>query len=121
MGDRPPFSGPVRVEVTAAVAMPASAPKRDRLTAQPIRRPDLDNYIKLALDGCGPCWRDDAQVVELCARKVYASDGRPHWTIAVEADAPDVGEPVPSRGRSCARRDRGGQGCRAAPGVASPP
>jgi len=85
LGDAEPFSGPLSVMVTAWVRQPQSIAKRDRLTAQPTRRPDLDNYCKLALDGCSPLWRDDAQVVELVARKRYALDGSPRWEIVAEA------------------------------------
>ncbi|MHB8393920.1 MAG: RusA family crossover junction endodeoxyribonuclease [Candidatus Dormibacteria bacterium] len=84
MGDQEPFSGPVRVEVTAYVRRPASIPKRDRLTALPTKRPDLDNYLKTVLDGCLPLWVDDAQVVSLTAAKVYAVTGSPRWSISVE-------------------------------------
>lgn len=84
LGDAEPFSGPVAVEVTVYIRQPASIPKRDRLTAMPTRRPDLDNYCKLALDGCSPLWVDDSQVVELVARKRYAVDSPPRWSITVE-------------------------------------
>ena len=63
LGDGEPFSCPVAVSVTAWVRMPASIPKRDRLTALPTRRPDADNFAKTALDGCSPLWADDSQVV----------------------------------------------------------
>ena len=84
LGDAEPFSGPLAVEVTVYVRQPASVPKSRRLTAQPTRRPDLDNYVKLALDGCSPLWQDDAQVVEMVARKRYAVDSPPRWSITVE-------------------------------------
>ena len=86
LGAQEPFSGPLSVTITVYIRQPASIPKRDRLTAQPTRRPDLDNYVKLALDGCSPLWQDDAQVVELVARKRYALDGGlPRWEIRVGA------------------------------------
>ncbi len=85
LGAQEPFSGPLAVTVTAWVRMPASVPKSRRLTAQPTRRPDLDNFVKLTLDGCSPLWVDDSQVVELSAAKRYALDGPPRWAITVEA------------------------------------
>ncbi|MGH7667435.1 MAG: RusA family crossover junction endodeoxyribonuclease [Candidatus Dormibacteria bacterium] len=84
LGDQEPFSGPVRLTVTAHVPVPKSLPKRLRGIAQPTRRPDLDNYIKLLLDGCSPLWSDDSQVVDLRAVKAYAWDRQPQWSITVE-------------------------------------
>jgi Holliday junction resolvase RusA-like endonuclease len=85
LGDQAPLSGPLSVDIVAWVRMPANIPRRDRLTARPVKRPDLDNLLKLVLDGCSPLWQDDSQVVELVARKRYAIDGPPRWDIAVEA------------------------------------
>lgn len=87
MGGSPPMQGPLRVTVTAWLRQPASIAKRDRLTALPTRRPDVDNFAKTVLDGCSPLWLDDAQVVDLVARKRYAVDAAPRWEISVdEAD-----------------------------------
>jgi Holliday junction resolvase RusA-like endonuclease len=80
-----PLAGPVRLTVTAYVRMPASIPKRDRLTALPYRRPDLDNLVKTVMDGASILWRDDAQVVELHASKRYAVDSLPCWEITIES------------------------------------
>src|SRR5438105_179040 len=72
MKGRRPFTGPLEVYITAVLRMPTSTPKSKRFTAQPMKRPDIDNYLKAALDGLSPCWVDDAQVVKLGARKRYA-------------------------------------------------
>ena len=42
------------------------------------RRPDLDNVIKIILDGLNQSgiWNDDRQVAELTARAVYCNDHR---------------------------------------------
>ena len=80
-----PLSGPIRLTATVWLPQPASIPKRDRLTARPARRPDLDNFAKTALDGLSPLWLDDAQVVELLAEKRYAVASPPRWEITVEA------------------------------------
>ena len=85
LGSAEPFAGPLAVTVVVFLRMPGSVPKRDRLTAVPVKRPDLDNYLKTLLDGCSPLWRDDSQVVDLTARKRYALTGSPRWEIAVEA------------------------------------
>jgi Holliday junction resolvase RusA-like endonuclease len=80
-----PLGGPVALAVVVYVPMPASIPKRERLTARPERRPDIDNYVKTAMDGLSPLWHDDAQVVELHAEKRFAVDQPPRWEIAVES------------------------------------
>ena len=85
LGDRPRFEGAVLLTVVAFVRMPASVPKRDRLTALPTKRPDADNYAKLVLDGLSVLWADDAQVTDLCIRKRYAVDSSPRWDIRVES------------------------------------
>ena len=80
-----PVAGPVRLTVTVYLRQPASLPKRDRLTARPTKRPDVDNYAKTALDGlCGVAFLDDAQVVVLVAEKRYAVDSAPRWEIGLE-------------------------------------
>ncbi len=85
LGSAEPFAGPLSVTVVVFLRMPGSVPKRDRLTALPAKRPDLDNYVKCLLDGLSPLWGDDSQVVDLVARKRYAVTGSPRWDIAVEA------------------------------------
>jgi Holliday junction resolvase RusA-like endonuclease len=73
-----PLEGPVRIEVEAQFGIPRSAPKRlvaDALArrAFPLKRPDLDNTLKAALDALNTVvFRDDAQVVEIVARKTYS-------------------------------------------------
>ena len=76
------FTGPVRLTLVARVRRPKSRPKRCRL---PDRRPDLDNYIKAAMDGLqkSGVWIDDAQVCELIAEKVYHD--KPGLEIKIEA------------------------------------
>src|ERR1039457_2583664 len=51
LGERwPPLVGPVRLSVTAYLPMPRDIPKRLQATAFPVRRPDLDNCLKLIMD-----------------------------------------------------------------------
>ena len=76
MKDTPLFEGPLVVHVEVTIPIPESWSKKKREKAlageiRPISRPDLDNYIKI-LDGInGIVWRDDSQIVELTARKIY--------------------------------------------------
>ena len=44
---------------------------------RPIKKPDVDNYIKSTLDGLnGILWRDDAQIVDLNTHKYYSENPR---------------------------------------------
>lgn len=84
------IEGAVSVTVEARIAVPDSWPDWRREAAlagaiRPTSRPDADNVAKLILDAInrsGRFWRDDAQVVELRARKVYASSPATRVTIA---------------------------------------
>jgi Holliday junction resolvase RusA-like endonuclease len=69
-----PLDGPLSVSVIFTMPKPASAPKRRR--TWPAKKPDLDKLIRAAFDGItdGGLWRDDALVVDVYARKVYAGD-----------------------------------------------
>jgi Holliday junction resolvase RusA-like endonuclease len=76
---RPPIEAPVRVELLIELPVPSSWSARKRAMAitgdiLPTSRPDVDNYIKAALDSINEivvC--DDSQVVELRARKKYGA------------------------------------------------
>jgi Holliday junction resolvase RusA-like endonuclease len=51
---------------------PSSIRPRDRATALPIKRPDIDNLMhKLSDHFNGIFWRDDSQVTDIVARKRY--------------------------------------------------
>lgn len=85
--------GAVRVEIDFYLPRPASIKisKRNR----PIVPPDIDKLVRGALDGIGQglngksgdglIWGDDAQVVELHARKFYADDRDPGARIKISA------------------------------------
>lgn len=69
------LDGPLCVEVTFTLRKPASAPKRR--TTWPQRKPDLDKLLRSTFDALSDAgvWVDDAQVVEVTARKVYPDEG----------------------------------------------
>lgn len=77
MHDRYPLDGPIRLEVTVVIPIPASwSGRKQRAAAQGLvgatKKPDIDNYLKSVSDGCnGVVWVDDSQIVELTARKMY--------------------------------------------------
>lgn len=89
MGTRPPLTGAVAVTVIALVGIPSGLSKKKAAEALqgliwPITRPDIDNYIKSALDGCnGIVFVDDNQVANLHAYKKYSD--RPRLRIEVRA------------------------------------
>jgi Holliday junction resolvase RusA-like endonuclease len=71
----PPQTDAVAVDVTFALRRPASAKRRPH----PHTRPDLDKLLRSTLDALTTSGviLDDARVVEITARKVYAPDGAP--------------------------------------------
>jgi crossover junction endodeoxyribonuclease RusA len=78
----PPFVGAVRVVLDFHLARPAST---SRLCRHPVHRPDVDKLARAVLDALtGELLRDDAQVVELYARKRFAR-GDPGVVIDVLA------------------------------------
>lgn len=82
-----PWLGPVTLSITAWLAMPLSIPKKRRDVAQPIRRPDVDNFLKTVLDALnGVAFKDDSQVVTVMCSKRYVA-GPPAWEISLSHDA----------------------------------
>ena len=86
MGDRDPIEGAVEVFVHVYLAYPnASKKKLAEMVAgriRPCTKPDIDNYVKSALDGINTIvFKDDNQVVSLHAHKVYRS--KPSMRIEV--------------------------------------
>jgi Holliday junction resolvase RusA-like endonuclease len=59
--------GPIKLEVDFFIKPPARGRR-----AYPTTRPDTDNLIKSVSDSCnGIFWKDDSQIVEIYARKLY--------------------------------------------------
>ena len=77
------LDGPLRVHIEFSFVRPKSVSPRKR--PQHTVRPDLDKLVRAVLDACtGVVWRDDAQVVELCARKNYGATFACRATVAPE-------------------------------------
>lgn len=91
MGDRAPFSGPVRLVLRAFWALPKSAErKRDPRPAEryPVNK-DADNVAKSLMDaGNGVLYVDDRQVVVLVVEKWRAAQSEP-GRIEVEIEEID--------------------------------
>jgi Holliday junction resolvase RusA-like endonuclease len=77
-----PITGPVGLTLRFWLPKPKSAPKRR--PAWPTTRPDLDNLThKLTDQFNGVFWKDDAQVLELIARKGYHPAGKVGLEVAI--------------------------------------
>lgn len=73
------------VRVTAGFYLPRPKSLPRRVTAH-TKAPDLDKLARSVFDALTRvCFRDDAQVVELVAQKLYAAEGDvPHVDISIE-------------------------------------
>lgn len=89
MAGRPPIDGPVYLVELFALPRPKSHYGTGRNAGQvkrgapalPPTRPDLDKLARAVGDALtGVCYRDDAQVVNLCAAKHYVT---PSGTLSV--------------------------------------
>lgn len=71
---------PVRVHITAIYQIPSSTNKAMRELMHeakllPVGKPDIDNVVKIVLDGLNKvAWHDDAQVVSVLAEKEYGDE-----------------------------------------------
>ena len=87
LGGHAPFNGPLFTMVEVHLPVPRSWSKKKQAAALagdllPTSRPDLDNVVKSALDGCaGIVFINDSQVVECAAVKSYKHT--PKLTITV--------------------------------------
>lgn len=82
-----PFTGPLKLTLEFHLKGP-----KIKVREKPFVRPDIDNYVKAVCDAMNPkktecfagMWEDDAQIVELVAKKVYAEQ-QPKILIKIEA------------------------------------
>jgi Holliday junction resolvase RusA-like endonuclease len=87
MDGRVPFSGPLLMRVRVTLPIPASFSKRKRVAAlegveRPAKRPDWDNYGKIAADALNMIvFNDDSQIVDARVVKQYGE--RPGMQIDV--------------------------------------
>lgn len=84
-----PIEGPVRIEVIASFAPPASwsqAKRKAHLGRHHTQRPDADNIVKAITDALNRiAFADDAQIAEVIARKFWgASDQTTVYVSAIE-------------------------------------
>ena len=87
-----PLEGPLSLYCAFALPVPASYSKKRTESCLsgsewPCKKPDTDNLLKSIKDGCnGVVWKDDCQVVQVYALKVYG--GVPGVSVKVEAAQP---------------------------------
>ena len=73
-----PFEGRVSVEITASFEVPKSTKKSDKNLMlenklNPLKKPDIDNIVKIILDAMNECaFKDDTQITKLAVEKKYA-------------------------------------------------
>ena len=73
-----PFEGRVSVEITASFEVPKSTKKSDKNLMlenklNPLKKPDIDNIVKIILDAMNECaFKDDTQITILAVEKKYA-------------------------------------------------
>lgn len=90
MGDRPPFDGPLVLDVIMYMAVPASKPKKFRDAAlrgeiRPTMKPDWDNGGKLTDALNLIVWIDDKQIVDGRVRKFYSDRPRTEVRVSLAA------------------------------------
>lgn len=89
--------GPIWVELTFSLRRPASAPRSVTL---PAKKPDVDKLARAVLDALTEAgvWADDAQVVDLRVRKVFAGSeslgAMPLPGVRVRVTTEDPDEPT---------------------------
>lgn len=93
MGERPPLSGPISLEIDVKLPISASWTKKQQAAARsgalrPTKKPDFDNYAKTVDALNMVVWQDDGQVVEATVRKTYSD--KPGMWIRVN----EIGEGV---------------------------
>lgn len=88
-----PFQSAVKVIALFELPIPASWSERKRADAitgaiLPTTKPDLDNFLKAAIDACNAIlFADDAQITEISAKKVFGVSPKTVFTIAQASGA----------------------------------
>lgn len=86
-----PLIGSVKMDIAFFLETPKSWSRKQQAAAnrreiRPVKRPDLDNLIKLIQDALnGIAYHDDKQIQEITARKYYSAKPR---TVITVSDLP---------------------------------
>ena len=82
MLNQKPLHGPLLFACKLELPIPKSWSKKKKKqavegTLRPVKRPDIDNYVKALLDSCNDVvFVDDSQVVDMMVSKVYSHQPR---------------------------------------------
>lgn len=85
-----PIDTAISVDLTFYLPIPASMPKKYQAIAESetigvIKKPDLDNLIKAAIDPLnGVFWTDDSRITHNNTRKLYSRNPRTRYIITYE-------------------------------------
>lgn len=85
-----PIDTAVEIDLTFFMPIPASMSKKLQVVASEtdfdvIKKPDLDNLIKAALDPLnGVFWTDDSRISRVSARKLYSRNPRVRYVISYD-------------------------------------
>jgi Holliday junction resolvase RusA-like endonuclease len=77
------LSGPIMMRVQFGIKLPKSQERKrtPRPRVWRVKKPDLDNLIKLIKDGCsGIAFLDDNQIVKVSAEKIQCAQGEAPFT-----------------------------------------
>lgn len=86
--NEPPFAGPIAISLLFRMARPKSKPRR---VVHHLTRPDLDKCVRQTLDALtGILFADDAAVITILARKVYAAEASVPGVEITIAEGGDV-------------------------------
>lgn len=84
------FNGAVALDINAYFPIPKSTPKKKLFQFlqnifRPIKKPDIDNILKIIMDGLnGIAYEDDKQVVSVRVNKYYSTE--PRVEVEIEED-----------------------------------
>ena len=87
-GAQMPENAPLSLDAVFYMPIPKSANKglRERMASERMmhtKKPDTDNMLKSVLDGCnGIAYKDDNQIAQIRATKVYSENPRVEVTIS---------------------------------------
>lgn len=92
MGDNPPLTGALEIDIMIRVPISPSWPKKRQEAARsglerPTKKPDFDNYAKVCDALNLVVWVDDSQIVDGRVRKFYSD--KPGMWITVRPVQPE--------------------------------
>lgn len=90
-----PLEGPIYMKVQFGIEMPKSQARKriPRPRIWRVKKPDLDNLVKLIKDGCSKVvFLDDNQIVKLSAEKIQCRQGEPPFTKVVFTSLQEISD-----------------------------